>query len=54
MDDAKTSLEKLVAQFNAIADFEQKCAFFHEHPELARIFHAVHFPKPNKPSATIK
>lgn len=42
----KSNLQELVEKFNAIEGFEAKCAFFHEHPELATIFHSVHFPKP--------
>jgi hypothetical protein len=26
--------------------FAEKCAYFHEHPNLAKVYRAIHFPKP--------
>ena len=47
-------IQKLALQFAAIADFDQKCAFFHANPCLSGVFRADLFPKPEpKPAVKI-
>lgn len=48
-------LNKLVAQFNSLESYEEKCRFFHDpaNAPLQAVVNGIHFPKPtDKPAQT--
>lgn len=50
---SQADLDKLVEQFQAIKNADEKARFFHENLPLHRIFSGIHFPKPaDKPATT--
>ncbi|MEN6533317.1 MAG: hypothetical protein ABFD89_06615 [Bryobacteraceae bacterium] len=51
MSEQQLSREEKVKVFLELKTHDEKCAYFHAHPELATIFGGHHFPKP-KPATT--
>jgi hypothetical protein len=41
-------LAELVANFQNIQSHDEKCRFFHAHPELHAVIRGQHFPDPEK------
>jgi hypothetical protein len=46
----ENTLNEKVRVFLDLGTHEEKCAYFHEHPELATIFGGHHYPKPSQKS----
>ena len=43
---SKDPTDEELKEFAALETHAEKCAYFHEHPALAKIFRAIQFPKP--------
>jgi hypothetical protein len=48
---SQTDLDKLVKEFQAIENVDEKARFYHANPALHRIFRSIHFSKPAEPTA---
>ena len=48
------TLEQQVKAFQSLPTHAELCAYFHAHPELARIFGGHHFPRPDTAPAITK
>jgi len=49
-EENESQIQQEVEEFSALKTHAEKYDYFHAHPALAKIFRAVHFPKPEKKS----
>ena len=49
-EENESQIQQEVEKFSALKSHAEKCGYFHAHPALAKIFRAVHFPKPEEKS----